>query len=153
MKSNKNITIFNCILLKKFINHLMIKGKRQKIERIIYSVFSTIKTTYQISGLLFLYECISILLPPFLLVPIKLSGRVIFIPTILLRHKGQIIAMHELSKSIKLSKKINPNQKFEGLVLETLLLIVLEQQNTAIEKKNQKAVIAFANRKFVHYRW
>jgi ribosomal protein S7 len=131
----------------------MIKGKRQKVEKMIYTVFSIIKHTYQIHGLIFLYECVYLLLPAFLLVPIKRGPTTIFLPTVMRRSKKHGIALHEFIKSIKISKKMNSNQKIETLVLEALLYLVIERQSTALDKKNHDLRVAFSNRKFVHYRW
>jgi ribosomal protein S7 len=131
----------------------MEKGKRQKIEKIIYTVFKRIQNAYQLSGLLFLYESVRLLLPAFLLVPYKMGATTIFIPNILLRSKKHGMALHALVASVKLAKKTNSTQKIETIILETLLYLVLEKQNTSLTKKYQTLETAFANRKFVHYRW
>ena len=152
-KSVKRTNIFNCKLLKKFINHLMKKGKRQKIEKIVYKVFMAIQHTYQLSGLLFFYDGIRLLLPAFLLVPYKMGAATIFIPNILLCSKKPGMALHAFVASVNLAKNTNSNQKIETIILETLLYLVLEKQNTSLVKKYQTLEIAFTNRKFVHYRW
>jgi ribosomal protein S7 len=131
----------------------MLKGKRQKAEKQIYSVFFTIKGFYLMSGVLFLYESIRLLLPPFLLVPIKLSAKIHFIPTMLPAYKKQNIALHEFVKSIKEIKRIGANQKIEAIIIDSLLQLVFDGQNTGLLKKQQQLNLTIQNKTLLHYRW
>jgi ribosomal protein S7 len=149
----KNKFIFGCLIFKKCINHLSKQGKKQKIERFVYNVFNKIKRKYSLKGVIMLYEAIQLLIPPFLLVPIMLNGKIQFLPVPIRRHKKIQIAVQNFAKSILLEKKIQKGQIFENVVLETLLLIVFERQNSALTKKSQQISLTVENKKLLHFRW
>lgn len=146
-------SIFKCSLTKKFINHIMLKGKRQKAENTIYRVFFNIKEFYLMSGALFLYECVRLILPSFLTVPVKLSAKIYFIPTILPAHKKYNMALHEFVRSIKEIKKVERKQHLDALILEALLQLVFDGQNTGLTKKHQQVMLTIQNKTMLHYRW
>lgn len=153
MKKLSTKHIFKCSILKKYINHMMVNGKRQKAERCVYKVFFIIKKSYSMSGILFLYESVRLLIPAFLMVPIKLSARLYFLPTILLPQKKHNIALHEFVKSVKNRKHLERNQKISAIILDSFLQLVFDGQNTGLIKKHQQLIIASQNKTLLHYRW
>ncbi len=151
IKNRKNIEIKN-----KFINHLLVKGKKSKGEKIILKSFKTLQTKSKKSSKKLLQLALVFNTPVFKINTItqkkkkKKKQKTKIIPAFIYKKSSRI--SFAIKFIITIAKK-NKNYHFLNKLPEEILSSSQNKSN-AIEKKKETQKQVFLNRHlFKYYRW
>jgi ribosomal protein S7 len=120
--------VFNCQWLSKFINCLFFKGKKFKIEKLVYSSFLFLKKFLNANGLLLLFETLEQLKP---WIGLKLhrsikqrNSQIQASPVTLTSNIQYRKAIYWLVKSIQIRKETNflkrMSNEIKGIILSDM---------------------------------
>ena len=137
--------LFNNVLVAKFINQVMKKGKKSLARKIVYNSFDIIKEKSQKEALEIFDLAIENVSPLLEVKPTRVGGATYQVPREVKGDRKITLAMRWLIKAAK-SKKGKPMS--EKLAEE--LIAASNNEGTAIKKKQDTQRMAEANKAFAH---
>jgi len=138
---------FNDQELARFINRLMMKGKKTIAQRITYSAFDIIQEESSREPLEVFQQALRNATPAVEVRPKRIGGSTIQVPTELRPVRSEALAMRWLINGARSRNGIPMRQ---GLAQE--LMDASRGEGTAVRRKEELHRMAEANRAFVHYR-
>ncbi len=148
-KSNPNRQDFlNTPLGKKFVNRLMIGGKKNIAEKILLQSLVLIQSNSSKNPIQILMLAISNVKPVVEIRSIRMRGANYQVPIPLLENRRVSLAIKWIIESAN-KKQGNPMK----LKLKDELILASKKQGDSIKKKISVHRLANANRAFAHYRW
>jgi small subunit ribosomal protein S7 len=139
------------VIINKFINLLMVNGKKYKAEKIFFDLLKLIKIQNKRSYVILLFKALKIISPLVIVRLIRIKGRTFQVPIPLSEYKQLNIGMKWLVKKCK-SEKILKNNPLSFILLQQINLI-FKKKGELIKKKIELHKLAQANRLFANYRW
>jgi small subunit ribosomal protein S7 len=140
---------YNSKLVSKFINVLMLQGKKALAENIIYNAFDIISKKLNNPNPLDVFQkAVDNARPRVELKPRRVGGATYQIPIEVKTERGTAIAFRWIRNFAK-ARKGRPME--ERLAEE--ILQAYENQGSAVKKKQDTHKMAEANRAFAHFRW
>jgi len=140
---------YNNAIVTKFINMVMVKGKKSIAETIVYSAIETIAEKAGGKNPMEVFEKAIDNARPLLEVrPRRIGGATYQVPMEVARDRGQFIAMMWI-RDFARSKKGKPMK--EKLANE--LIDAYNRTGGALKKREDTHRMAEANKAFSHYRW
>ena len=137
---------FNNVLIAKFVNQIMRKGKKSTAQNIIYSAFDIIAEKTKKDPLEVFDQAIRNISPVMEVRGRRIGGANYQIPCIVKSNRKQALAFRWISEATH-SKKGKPMA--EKLAEE--LIAAAENQGEAVKKKDSIHRMAEANRAFAHF--
>ena len=140
--------VYDSVVLQKFINKLIMGGKKSKAESIVYRALEMIKETTKQEPMEVFNKAIDNITP---LVDVKarrVGGATYQVPVEVSRVRGQALAMSWVRE---VSRKRKGRSMAENLAAE--LIEASKGEGGAIRKKVDKHKTAEANKAFAHFRW
>ena len=138
---------FNDVELARFINRMMLKGKKTISQRITYSAFDIIQEESNREPLEVFQQALRNATPAVEVRPKRVGGSTIQVPTELRAVRSEALAMRWLIRGAR-SRNGMPMRR--GLAQE--LMDASRGEGTAVRRKEDLHRMAEANRAFVHYR-
>ena len=138
---------YNDTELARFINRLMIKGKKTIAQRITYSAFEIIQEESSREPLEVFQQALRNATPAVEVRPTRIGGSTIQVPTELRPVRSEALAMRWLIRGAR-SRNGMPMRR--GLAQE--LMDASRGEGTAVRRREELHRMAEANRAFVHYR-
>jgi small subunit ribosomal protein S7 len=140
---------FNSKIVGKFINMVMVEGRKSVAENIVYGAFEKVKTVLnEPDALKIFHKAIDNVRPRLEVKPRRVGGATYQVPIEVKQERGASIALrwirdyarHRKGKSMedKLSDEIISAYKGEG---------------SAIKKRDDTHKMAESNKAFAHFRW
>lgn len=140
--------IYGTKVITKFINSLMIDGKKTVAEKIVYKTFDIIKEKSKQDPLEVFNEAIKNVKPNLEVKSRRVGGATYQVPVEVRSDRAQALAIRWLIKS---SKKRGDKTMQERLSKE--FLDASTNKGNAIKKKEDTHKMAEANKAFAHFRW
>ena len=140
--------IYGTKVITKFINSLMIDGKKTVAEKIVYKTFDIIKEKTKQDPLDVFNEAIKNVRPNLEVKSRRVGGATYQVPVEVRSDRGQALAIRWLIGS---SKKRSDKTMQERLSKE--FLEASTNKGSAIKKKEDVHKMAEANKAFAHFRW
>ena len=140
--------IYGTKVITKFINSLMIDGKKTVAEKIVYKTFDIIKEKTKQDPLDVFNEAIKNVRPNLEVKSRRVGGATYQVPVEVRSDRGQALAIRWLIES---SKKRGDKTMQERLSKE--FLDASTNKGSAIKKKEDVHNMAEANKAFAHFRW
>ena len=140
--------IYGTKVITKFINSLMIDGKKTVAEKIVYKTFDIIKEKTKQDPLDIFNEAIKNVRPNLEVKSRRVGGATYQVPVEVRSDRGQALAIRWLIES---SKKRADKTMQERLSKE--FLEASTNKGSAIKKKEDVHKMAEANKAFAHFRW
>jgi len=140
--------IYGTKVITKFINSLMIDGKKTVAEKIVYKTFDIIKEKTKQDPLDVFNEAIKNVRPNLEVKSRRVGGATYQVPVEVRSDRGQALAIRWLIGS---SKKRGDKTMQERLSKE--FLDASTNKGSAIKKKEDVHKMAEANKAFAHFRW
>jgi small subunit ribosomal protein S7 len=141
--------LFNSKIVSKFINMVMLKGKKATAERIVYGAFDIIKEKLNESDILkIFYKAIDNVRPRLEVKPRRVGGATYQIPIEVRSERGNSIAMRWI-RDIAKGKKGKPMQ----VHLAEEIMAAYNNEGGAIKKRDDMHKMAESNKAFAHFRW
>lgn len=135
-------------VLTKFMNNLMIDGKKSIAERIVYSALERVETRAKRAPVDVFHEALDNVKPSVEVRSRRVGGATYQVPVEVRPSRREALAIRWL---ITAAKKRNENTMEERLAGE--LLDAMNSRGSAVKKREDTHKMADANKAFSHYRW
>lgn len=139
---------YNNELVGKFINCLMVEGKKTTVERIVYDAIDLLKERTGEDGLKVFLKAIENARPRVELKPRRVGGATYQIPVEVLTPRGNSLVMRWF-RDFARKKKGKPMT----IKLAEEFLAAYKMEGAAIKKRDETHKMAEANKAFAHLRW
>jgi len=140
--------VYGTKVITKFINSLMLDGKKTVAEKIVYRTFDIIKEKTKQDPLEIFNEAIKNVKPNLEVKSRRVGGATYQVPVEVRSERAQALAIRWLIES---SKKRGDKTMQERLSKE--FLDASTNKGNAIKKKEDTHKMAEANKAFAHFRW
>jgi small subunit ribosomal protein S7 len=135
-------------VLSKFMNNLMLDGKKSVAERIVYGAFDRIEDKMRQEPLTVFHQALENVSPAVEVRSRRVGGATYQVPVEVRTERRQALAIRWL---ISAARGRNENTMVERLSGE--LMDAASNRGTAVKKREDTHRMAEANRAFSHYRW
>ncbi|MFL4469987.1 30S ribosomal protein S7 [Tateyamaria armeniaca] len=135
-------------VLTKFMNNLMVDGKKSTAERIVYSAFDRVESKIKRAPVEVFHEALDNIQPSVEVRSRRVGGATYQVPVEVRPERRQALAIRWL---IIAARKRNENTMEERLAGE--LMDAVQSRGTAVKKREDTHKMADANKAFSHYRW
>ena len=140
--------VYNNVIVAKFINQIMRKGKKGLARKIVYGAFDIVKEKTQKDPLEVFNSALENASPFLEVRPKRIGGATYQVPREVKKERRLTLAMRWLIRATK-SKKGKPMR----IKLAEELLEASANRGAAIKKKEDTHRMAEANRAFAHFAW
>ena len=140
--------VYNSKLVSKFINYLMLDGKKSTATKILYGALETIEKKSDEKGIDIFYKAIENVKPLMEVKSRRVGGATYQVPVEVRPVRQQALALRWL---ITFSRKRSERVMKDRLANE--LLEAASERGGAYKKKEDTYKMAEANKAFAHYRW
>lgn len=143
--------IYNSRLVTKFINRVMIDGKKTIAQKLVYNALSEIEKTTGRNPLPVFDMAVSNVSPKMEVRPRRIGGASYQIPVEVRGERRETLAIRWLIEATR----SRPNSQYHTFdkKLAAELIDAAEGKGVAIKKKEDTLRSAEANRAFAHFRW
>ena len=139
---------FGNIVLSKFMNNLMLDGKKSVAESIVYGALDRVEDKLKRAPVEVFEEALDNIKPAVEVRSRRVGGATYQVPVEVRSERREALAIRWL---IKASRGRNENTMEERLAGE--LMDALNQRGAAVKKREDTHKMADANKAFSHYRW
>ncbi len=139
---------YNNVMVAKFINRLMQRGKKSLAERIVYGAFDIIEERTRKNPLDVFDQAIENATPVLEVKPRRVGGATYQVPIEIRGDRRLSLAMRWL---VQMARKRPGKSMAEKLAGE--LMDAAQGTGATIKKKDDTHKMAEANKAFAHYRW
>ena len=136
------------LVLTKFMNNLMIDGKKSVAERIVYNAMNRVEDKIKRAPIEVFHEALDNIKPSVEVRSRRVGGATYQVPVEVRPERREALAIRWL---IKASRARNENTMEERLAGE--LLDAVQSRGTAVKKREDTHKMADANKALSHYRW
>lgn len=139
---------FGDLVVSKFMNAVMIDGKKSAAERIVYGAFDSIETRSGQNPIEVFHAALGNVMPSVEVRSRRVGGATYQVPVDVRQERRQALAIRWL---IAAARGRNENTMVDRLSGE--MLDASSSRGTAVKKREDTHRMADANRAFSHYRW
>jgi small subunit ribosomal protein S7 len=139
---------FGDAVLAKFINSLMLEGKKSTAERIVYGAFERMQKRTGRDPLELFHEALENVKPPLEVRSRRVGGATYQVPVEVRPERRQALAIRWI---ISIAQKRAEKTMVDRLAGE--LLDAANSRGAAFKRREDTLRMAEANRAFSHYRW
>lgn len=136
------------MVLTKFMNNLMVDGKKSIAERIVYNAFERVEAKLKRAPVEVFHEALDNVKPAVEVRSRRVGGATYQVPVEVRPERREALAIRWL---INASRSRNENTMEERLAGE--LIDAVNSRGAAVKKREDTHKMADANRAFSHYRW
>ena len=136
------------LVLTKFMNNLMLDGKKSIAERIVYGALERVETKVKRAPIEMFHEALENIKPSVEVRSRRVGGATYQVPVEVRPERREALAIRWL---ITASRKRNENTMEERLAGE--LMDAVQSRGSAVKKREDTHKMADANKAFSHYRW
>jgi len=140
--------IYNNVLVEKFINQVMRRGKKTIARKIVYNAFNIIKDKNQKDPLGVFDSALNNVRPLLEVKPKRVGGATYQVPRPVSAEKGTTLAMRWILVVARSKKGRSMEEK-----LAEELILAAGNSGSAVKKKEDTHRMAEANRAFAHFSW
>ena len=139
---------YHDIVLSKFMNTLMERGKKSVAERVVYGALDEIESKLKQDPVPAFHEALENVKPAVEVRSRRVGGATYQVPVEVRTERREALAIRWL---IIAARKRNENTMEERLAAE--LSDAVNNRGTAVKKREDTHKMADANKAFSHYRW
>ena len=139
---------FKDLVLSKFMNNLMLDGKKSVSEKIVYGAFDEIENKMKRPPLEVFHEALDNIKPSVEVRSRRVGGATYQVPVEVRPQRREALAIRWL---INASRGRNEKTMKDRLASE--LIDAVNTRGSAVKKKEDTHKMAEANKAFSHYRW
>lgn len=140
--------VYDDLVVAKFINNLMLKGKKSTAESIFYSALDQIKGKVKAEGLEIFKQALENVGPRLEVKSKRIGGSTYQVPMEVSNQRRQALAMRWL-----ISFARNRGGKTMSNRLAAELIAAANQDGGAVKKREDTHRMAEANKAFAHFAW
>ena len=135
-------------VVTKFMNSLMLDGKKSAAERIVYGAFDRIEGKMKTDPLALFHEAIDNVKPSVEVRSRRVGGATYQVPVEVRASRRQALAIRWL---VEMARKRSENTMVDRLSGE--LMDAAQNRGASVKKREDTHKMAEANKAFSHYRW
>ena len=135
-------------MLAKFINLLMLSGKKSVAEKVVYGAMDTISEKAKGEALEVLKTALVNVSPMVEVKSRRVGGATYQVPVEVREERRQTLAMRWLVDAARSRGEKGMRARLAGEILDAS-----ENRGTAVKKREDTHKMAEANKAFAHYRW
>ena len=139
---------FGDLVLSKFMNSIMLDGKKSVAERIVYAALDQVEEKARTEALPMFHTALENIAPQVEVRSRRVGGATYQVPVEVRSERRQALAIRWL---IAAARKRNETTMIERLSGE--LMDAANNRGSAVKKREDTHKMAEANRAFSHYRW
>jgi len=139
---------FGDVVLTKFMNSIMLDGKKSAAEKIVYGALNQIEEKAKQDPVALFHTALENVMPSVEVRSRRVGGATYQVPVDVRAERKQALAIRWI---IIAARKRNENTMVERLSGE--LLDASNNRGTAVKKREDTHKMADANKAFSHYRW
>lgn len=134
-------------LIRKFVNHLMLSGKKEKAEKIFLTSLHSIQQVEKEKPLIIFLKALENSKPAVEIRSVRRGGATYQIPVPLREKRGISLAIKWLIQASR-KKKASFSENLSSAFVEAS-----KNLGESVKKKESIHLIALKNRSFTHFRW
>jgi len=135
-------------VLTKFMNCLMLDGKKSVAERIVYGALSRIEGRIKTDPVHVFHDALGNVRPHLEVRSRRVGGATYQVPVEVRADRAQALAIRWLIASARGRSENTMTERLSGELLDAA-----NQRGTAVKKREDTHRMAEANKAFSHYRW
>ena len=135
-------------VVTKFMNALMLDGKKSAAERIVYGAFDRVEGKMKTDPLALFHEAIDNVKPSVEVRSRRVGGATYQVPVEVRASRRQALAIRWL---VEMARKRSENTMVDRLSGE--LMDAAQNRGASVKKREDTHKMAEANKAFSHYRW
>lgn len=139
---------FNDLVLSKFMNAIMLDGKKSIAENIVYGALDIVENKVKSEPVRIFHDALDNIKPSVEVRSRRVGGATYQVPVEVRPERRQALAIRWL---VSASRSRNENTMRERLAGE--LMDAANNRGSAVKKREDTHRMAEANRAFSHYRW
>ncbi|GLQ06072.1 30S ribosomal protein S7 [Sneathiella chinensis] len=139
---------FGDVVLTKFMNSLMLSGKKSTAEGIVYGAFDVIQEKTGNDPLEVFHEALDKVKPDLEVRSRRVGGATYQVPVEVRADRAQALAIRWLIASARNRSELTMVGRLSGELLDAS-----NERGGAVKKREDTHKMAEANRAFAHYRW
>lgn len=139
---------FGNVIVAKFINMLMVSGKKSVAEKVVYEALAKVAEKKQIEAVDVLENALEKVRPSVEVKSRRVGGATYQVPVEVRPVRQNALAMRWLIDAAR-----NRNEKSMAQRLANEFIDALEERGAAVKKRDDTHRMAEANRAFAHFRW
>ena len=140
---------FDSKIVAKFVNMVMLAGKKSVAERIVYGAFEIVKKNLNEQDILkVFYKALDNVRPRLEVKPRRVGGATYQVPIEVRQERGTSIALRWI-RDFAQNKKGKPMEQ----KLAEEIISAYKGEGSAIKKRDDTHKMAESNKAFAHFRW
>ena len=139
---------FGDVVLTKFVNSLMLDGKKSVAERIVYGAFDAVETKLKKAPLGVFHEALDNAKPQIEVRSRRVGGATYQVPVEVRSERAQALAIRWLIQASRSRSERTMAARLAGELMDAA-----SNRGATVKKREDTHRMAEANRAFSHYRW
>ena len=139
---------FKDIVLTKFMNRIMLDGKKSTSEKIVYGAFDILSKKTDKSPIDFFHEALNNVKPSLEVRSRRVGGATYQVPVEVKSKRAQALAIRWLVDSARKRKDKHMSDKIFNELFDAY-----EKKGAAVKKREDVHKMAESNKAFAHFRW
>jgi small subunit ribosomal protein S7 len=139
---------YHDVLVARFINCLMSKGKKSVVEKEVYKAFDTIKAKLDTDPVIIFKDVVERVTPKIEVRSKRVGGATYQVPCEVSERRGSALALKWLKTAIRQIAGKKLSEKIYKVIMDTL-----NNTGWAYKKKEDVFRMAEANKAFAHFNW
>ncbi|WP_164116472.1 30S ribosomal protein S7 [Sphingorhabdus sp. Alg239-R122] len=135
-------------VLSKFMNNLMLDGKKSTAERIVYGALDTVQTKAKTDPLQLFHDALNNIKPGIEVRSRRVGGATYQVPVEVRPERAQALAIRWLISAARGRSETTMSARLSAEVMDAA-----NNRGNAVKKREDTHKMAEANRAFAHYRW
>jgi len=138
---------FGDIVLSKFMNSVMLDGKKSVAEGIVYGALDNVETRMKVEPLRVFHDALNNVKPGIEVRSRRVGGATYQVPVEVRPERAQALAIRWLITAARGRSEKTMSARLSGELMDA------SQNRNAVKKREDTHRMAEANRAFSHYRW
>ena len=139
---------FKDLVLAKFMNRIMIDGKKSTSEKIVYGAFDLVSKKTDKEAIEFFHEALNNVKPSLEVRSRRVGGATYQVPVEVKSKRAQALAIRWLVDSARKRKDKHMSDKIFNELFDAY-----EKKGAAVKKREDVHKMAESNKAFAHFRW
>lgn len=140
---------FNSKIVAKFINMVMVEGKKAVAEKLVYSAFDIAQKTLNEQDILkVFYKALDNARPRLEVKPRRVGGATYQVPVEVRQERGTSIALRWIRDFAQTKKGKSMQEKLADEIISAY-----KGEGSAIKKRDDTHKMAESNKAYAHFRW
>lgn len=135
-------------ILSKFMNNLMMDGKKSTAERIVYGALETVETKAKSDPVQMFHDALTNVAPQIEVRSRRVGGATYQVPVEVRPERAQALAIRWLITAARGRAETTMSARLSGELMDAA-----NNRGNAVKKREDTHRMADANRAFSHYRW